>query len=90
MKSKLLPILCAIAISAVVVWGVSAWQPRFVAGSGADLACELILIPGKLFASMFPDRGTASPEFLRRSRIATGVVLAAAFYFPLRRQAAST
>ena len=89
MKAKLLPILCATAVSAVVVWVVSAWQPHFVAGSGADLACEVILIPGKLFASMFHDRGTASPEFLWRSRTATGVLLAAVLYFLLRRRATS-
>lgn len=89
MKAKLLPVLGAIAISAVVVWVVSAWQPHFVAGSRADLACELILIPGKLFASMFHDRGTASPEFLCRSRIATGVLIAAVLYFLFRRKAAS-
>jgi len=51
-----------------VVVGVSVWQPHFVAGSVPDLACELVLLPGKLFASMFRDRGTASPEFLWRSR----------------------
>jgi hypothetical protein len=52
------------------------FQPLFKAGSSPDLACELLLLPGKLFASFFQDRGDASPEFLWRSRIATGVVLA--------------
>ncbi len=90
MKAKLLPILCAIAISIVVVWVISAWQPHFVAGSVGDFACELILIPGKLIASMFRDRGTASPEFIWRSRTATGVLLVALFYFFLRRNAATS
>ena len=78
MKSKLLLPVCSVVISAVVVVGVSVWQPHFVAGSVPDLACELVLMPGKLFASMFRDRGTASPEFLWRSRTATAVLLAGA------------
>jgi len=53
MKSKLLLPVCSVVISAVVVVGVSVWQPHFVAGSVPDLACELVLMPGKLFASMF-------------------------------------
>ena len=86
MKSKLLLPVCSVVISAVV--GVSVWQPHFVAGSVPDLACELVLMPGKLFASMFRDRGTASPEFLWRSRTATAVLLAGACYLILRKKTA--
>ena len=88
MKSKLLLPVCSVVISAVVVVGVSVWQPHFVAGSVPDLACELVLMPGQLFASMFRDRGTASPEFLWRSRTATAVLIAGACYLILRRKAA--
>jgi hypothetical protein len=88
MKSKLLLPVCSVVISAVVVVGVSVWQPHFVAGSVPDLACELVLMPGKLFASMFRDRGTASPEFLWRSRTATAVLLAGVCYLILRKKTA--
>ena len=81
--------VCSVMISAVVVAVVSVWQPHFIAGSVPDLACEFLLIPGKLFASMFHDRGTASPEFLWRSRTATAVLFAAVFYFILRKKTAS-
>jgi hypothetical protein len=89
MKSKLLLPVCSVVISAVVVVGVSVWQPHFVAGSVPDLACELVLMPGKLFASMFRDRGTASPEFLWRTRMATAVLLAGVCYLILRKKTAS-
>lgn len=65
-----LAVLIGIALAAAL----SILQPQFKAGSNPDLACELLLLPGKLFASLFQDRGTASSEFLWRSRIATGVV----------------
>jgi hypothetical protein len=87
MKSKPLLALYTVLISVVVVWTVAVVQPHFVAGSVADLACEVILIPGKLFASMFSDRGTASPEFLWRSRIATVVLLATVLYLVMRKMA---
>jgi hypothetical protein len=87
MKSKPLLALYTVLISVVVVWTVAVVQPHFVAGSVADLACEVILIPGKLFASMFSDRGTASPEFLWRSRISTVVMLATVLYFVMRKTA---
>jgi hypothetical protein len=54
---------------------VSFLQPHFKAGSIPDLVCELVLFPGKVFATLFRDRGDASPDFLWRSRIATAVVL---------------
>ena len=87
MKSKQLLALKTAAISVILVWTVAVVQPHFVAGSVADSACEVILIPGKLFASMFSDRGTASPEFLWRSRISTVVLLATVLYFVMRKTA---
>jgi hypothetical protein len=89
MKSKLLPTLYSVVTSAILVGSIAVWQPHFVAGSLGDLACEAILIPGKLFASMFSDRGTASPEFLWRSYTATGVILSAFLYFLLWRRTAT-
>ncbi len=86
-KSKPLLALYTVLISVILVWTVAVVQPHFVAGSVADLACEVILIPGKLFASMFSDRGTASPEFLWRSRISTVVMLATVLYFVMRKTA---
>ncbi|QNI33374.1 hypothetical protein H7849_05295 [Alloacidobacterium dinghuense] len=50
-------------------------QPRFVAGSIPDGVFELILLPGKLLAVPFHDRGTASPEFLWRSRVFGSMIL---------------
>ena len=46
-------------------------QPHFKAGNIPDLICELVLLPGKLVAAPFHDRGAASPEFLLRARLAT-------------------
>jgi len=59
-------------------------QARFVAGSVGDLCCEFVMLPGKLIAVLFHDRGTASPEFLWRSRVATAVTFSAFAYFILR------
>jgi hypothetical protein len=89
MRRKLLLTICSVMISAVIVSVVSASQPHFVAGSLPDSACEFLLIPGRLFASMFHDRGTASPEFLWRSRVATFLLLAGICYLILRKTATS-
>jgi hypothetical protein len=59
-------------------------QPGFKAGSFPDLICELVLLPGKLIATMFYDRGTASTEFLWRSRMATVVIFSGLAYVGLR------
>jgi hypothetical protein len=76
LKAQWSRIAMALLIGAALTAAASVFQPQFKAGSIFDLACELLLLPGKLFASFFQDRGDASPEFLWRSRIATGVVLA--------------
>jgi len=58
-------------------------QPRFVAGSVPDMVCELILMPGKLLAIPFRDRGNASPEFLWRSRVFGSIILSAITFLVL-------
>jgi len=74
-----LAILIGCAIAAIP----SILQPLFKAGSFPDLACELALLPGKLIATPFHDRGTASPEFLWRSRLATAVLFGGLAYWAL-------
>ena len=59
-------------------------EPRFKAGSVPDLLCELLLLPGKLIATPFHDRGDASPEFLWRSRSATAAILSGIAWWILR------
>ena len=70
-----LVVACLIGIA--LVTAATLLQPRFMAGSGPDLVCELILMPGKLLAVPFSDRGNASPEFLWRSRVFGSIILSA-------------
>jgi hypothetical protein len=65
----------AVLIGAAIAAALSILQHQFKAGSIPDSACELLLLPGNVIASFFQDRGTASSEFLWRSRIATAVLL---------------
>jgi hypothetical protein len=62
-------------------------QHHFRAGSLPDLVCELMLLPGSLFATLFHDRGNASPEFLLRSWLFTAVLFSGLVYklLPQRR-----
>ncbi len=83
-------IALAILIGCTIAAVPSVIQPYFRAGSFPDLACELVLLPGKLIASPFHDRGTASPEFLWRSRIATAVLFGGLAYWALRYRKSST
>jgi hypothetical protein len=55
-------------------------QPHFKAGSVPDFVCEILLLPGKLVATPFHDRGNASPEFLWRSRAATATLFGGLVY----------
>jgi hypothetical protein len=64
-------------------------QSGFKAGSFPDLICELVLFPGKLIAIMFQDWGTASTEFLWRSRMAIVVIFSELAYVGLRAQQAN-
>jgi hypothetical protein len=61
-------------------------QPHFKAGSLADLICGVILLPGMLVATPFHDRGTASPEFLWRTWLATVAIFGGLSYWLLRRR----
>lgn len=73
----------AFVIGIALVTAATLLQPRFVAGSGADLVCELILMPGELLAILFRDRGNASREFLWRSRVFGSIILSAIAFLVL-------
>ena len=77
-------IVFAILVGFAVMAIPTMTQPHFIAGSVPDLVCELFLLPGKLIASAFHDRGTASPEFLLRTRLATIVLFGGVAYWVLR------
>jgi hypothetical protein len=76
MRRMIVRLVIAVATGVALVTSASFLQPRFAAGSIPDLLCELTLMPGKLLAVPFHDRGTASPEFLWRSRTLGSVILA--------------
>jgi hypothetical protein len=63
------------------------FQSSDKAGSFPDLVCELLSLPGDLLATLigiiFHDRGTASPEFLWRSRSAAAVLFGGLAYWVL-------
>jgi hypothetical protein len=67
-RTVILRITVALILGCAVVALATIAQPHFVVGSVSDSLCELILLPGKLLASPFRDRGSASTEFLWRSR----------------------
>ena len=77
-----------IAVTVLIGCAVAAlpsiFQPHFKAGSFPDLVCELVLLPGKLIAGLFHNRGTASPEFLWLSRAATVVLFGGLVFAALR------
>src|ERR1039457_5439651 len=81
---RLPAVLVAILFGCSVAAVTTFLQPYFTASSLPDIICDLILAPGQIIASLFHDLGTASPEFLWRSRIATVVLFGAAAYGILR------
>lgn len=83
MRRTLTRLVIAFAIGIALITAATILQPRFVAGSVADSVCELILMPGKLLAVPFHDRGNASPEFLWRSRVFGSVTLSAIVFLAL-------
>jgi hypothetical protein len=83
MRRTLIRLVIAIVIGIALVTVATLLQPRFVAGSIPDLICELILTPGKLLAVPFRDRGSASPEFLWRSRVFGSIILSAITFLVL-------
>ena len=76
-------LVIAFVVGIALVIAATLLQPRFVAGSVPDLVCELILMPGKLLAVPFRDRGDASPEFLWRSRVFGSITLSAITFLVL-------
>jgi hypothetical protein len=78
-------IVLAILVGCTIAVIPSILQPHLRAGTFPDLICELVLTPGKLFATPFHDRGTASAEFLWRSRLATAVLFSGLAYLILLR-----
>jgi hypothetical protein len=78
-----LAILAGCASAAII----SVLQYHLGAGSFPDFVCKLFSLPGDLCATLigtiFHDRGTASPEFLWRSRSATGVLFGGLAYWVL-------
>jgi hypothetical protein len=81
MRQKLILFAVAVVLGCVIETIPTLLQPHFVAGSIPDLICELILMPGQLIATPFHDRGTASPEFLWRSRLAAVVIFSGVTYW---------
>lgn len=88
MSRQLIRLGYSLLVGVAIVTLATVLQPRFVAGSIADLLCELFLLPGKLFAILFHDRGTASPEFLWRSRVATATLFSGIAYWLVRPRSA--
>jgi hypothetical protein len=86
LRAKWKRILIALLIGCAITAALALLQHRFKAGSIPDLICEMLLLPGELFATPFHDRGTASPEFLWRSRIATAAILTSVAWWVLRRR----
>jgi hypothetical protein len=78
-------IVTAVLIGCAFTAGVTVLQPITKADSIPDVLCEVLLLPGKLIAGPFHDRGTGSPEFLWRSRIANAAVLSGIVWLILRR-----
>jgi hypothetical protein len=78
-------ILIAGVVGCVVMGIPTLLQPYFKAGSVPDGICEVLLLPGKLIATPFHDRGSASPEFLWRARLATIALFGGAAYWLMRR-----
>ncbi len=77
-------LVIAVLIGSALTGTLAVLQHRFKAGSIPDLLCEVLLLPGELIATPFHDRGTASPEFLWRSRSATAVILSGIAWWILR------
>jgi hypothetical protein len=77
-------LVIAVLIGSALTVALAVLQPRFKAGSVPDLLCEVLLLPGKLIATPFRDRGNASPEFLWRSRSATAAILSGIAWWILR------
>ena len=62
MTRTLLGITLATIAGCAIVTAAALSQPHFKADSIPDPFCGLILLPGQLLATVFHDRGTASPD----------------------------
>ncbi len=78
------PVGIAVLLGCIVTAVLSVLENHFKAGSVPDLTCGLLMSPGKLITTPFHDRGSASPEFLWRSRIAEAAVLSALLWLGFR------
>ena len=78
--NRKLAVALAIFIGCAAVAIPTIIQPQLEAGSIPDIVCNVILAPGWLVASLFHDRGTASPEFLLRSRLTTFILFGGVAY----------
>jgi len=76
----------AVAVGLLAAAVPATIQHRFKAGSVPDGLCELVLLPGKIVASPFPNRGDASPEFLVCEYVATFVIFGGVTYFAVTRK----
>jgi hypothetical protein len=74
----------ALLIGCIATAILASVQPHLKAGSIPDIICDLLMTPGMLVASFFHDRGTASTEFVWRSRIAEAAILAAITWLSFR------
>jgi hypothetical protein len=86
MGMKAARIFLALSVGCAIAAATSILQPHFKAGSAADLVCDFIFLPGGLFATLFHDRGNASPEFLWRSRLMTVALFSGLTYWILSRK----
>jgi hypothetical protein len=83
-KQTLSKLAVALLIGTSITILTVKFQHQLKAGSIPDLMCELALLPGKLFASIFHDHGTASAEFLWRTWVFTAALLSGIAYMALR------
>lgn len=80
----------ALLVGCTVATIASTLQYHFKAGSFPDLVFVLLSVPGDLIAtligSVFHDRGTLSPEFLWRPRLATATLFGGLAYWTMRQR----
>jgi hypothetical protein len=86
MKQIYIRAALAVLMGSAIVAIQAGLQPHFKAGSISDLTCDFVSPPGILMASLFHDRGNASPEFRWRSRIFNALIYSGFFWLPGRRR----
>jgi hypothetical protein len=78
-------VLTATAVGLVVAAVAGVLQHHFKAGSFLDELCEVILLPGEIVASPFPDHGTASVEFRAKALTFTFLIYGSVAYLIMSR-----